>query len=120
MNESNFKMPLLKHWFEHENIVNDENYEIRTCDNDCLLVENDTAMFEILPPHDGLKWLLRIAPISGFDRWSNSTAIEEWFESAENICNYLHENQTNIYKTLLKYLSSDYDEIYNISLIMGS
>ena len=120
MNESNFKMPLLKHWFEHENIVNDENYEIRTCDNDCLLVKNDTAMFEIVPPHDGLKWLLRIAPISGFDRWSNSTAIEEWFESAENICNYLHEHKTKIYKTLLKYLSSDYDEIYNISLIMGS
>lgn len=67
MNKSSFKMSLLKRWFKNENI-NGENYEIKTCDSDCLIVENDTAMFEIVPPHDGLKWLLRIAPISGFDR----------------------------------------------------
>ena len=111
MNKSNFKMPLLKHWFENENISNGENYEIKTYNNDCLLVENDTVMFEIVPPHDGLKWLLRIAPISGFDRWANSRAIEEWFENAESICNYLSKNQTNIYKKLLKCLSNDYDEL---------
>lgn len=27
------------------------------------------------------------------------------------MCNYLHDNQLNIYKRLLKYLSEEYDDI---------
>lgn len=34
-----------------------------------------------------------------------------FFDSDVKLCNYLHDNQLNIYKRLLKYLSEEYDDI---------
>ena len=48
---------------------------------------------------------------SAFDRWANSTAIEEFFDSDIELCNYLHEQQLYIYKDLVGYLSREYDDV---------
>lgn len=49
--------------------------------------------------------------ISAFDRWANSTAIEKFFETDIELCNFLYEHQLDIYKELLEYLSEEYDEL---------
>ena len=43
--------------------------------------------------------------------WANSTAIQEFFETDIELCNYLYEHQLEIYRDLLEYLSGEYDEL---------
>lgn len=54
--------------------------------------------------------MLRVSTRSAFDRWANSTAIEEFFDSDIKLCNYLYDHQLDIYKDLVEYLSREYDE----------
>jgi len=101
-------MKKIREWFENDY----ENYDIEEFDGN-LEAKTDTALFLIVSPHSGTndKWMLRITTISDFDRWANSTAIEEFFDTEIELCIYLHVNQLYIYKTLLKYLSWEYDEL---------
>lgn len=59
----------------------------------------------IVSPHSGTnnKWLLRTSTISIFDRWANSTAQEEFFDTNKELCEYLSNHQLDIYKKLLIY-----------------
>ena len=116
-------MEIIKNWIINDMKENNQNYEIDDGYDRLLEVKTDIAIFLIVEPHSGTedKWLLRIAPISSFDRWANSTIIEEFFISDIELYNYLCNNQLNIYKALLKGLSNDYDllllydEVYNKS-----
>ena len=116
-------MEIIKNWFINNMKENNQDYEIDDGYDGLLEVKTDIAIFLIVEPHSGTedKWLLRIAPISSFDRWANSTIIEEFFISDIELYNYLCNNQLNIYKALLKGLSNDYDllllydEVYNKS-----
>ena len=55
--------------------------------------------------------MLRVSTRTAFDRWANSTAIEKFFNDDIELCNYLYDHQLDIYKDLIKYLSSEYDDI---------
>lgn len=92
----------IKNWF-----LNDfEEYNIYEYPGH-LEARTDIALFMVIEPHDGTKnrWMLRVAPISSFDRWANSTAVEEFFDTDIELCNYLCEHQLDIYKAILKRLS---------------
>lgn len=55
--------------------------------------------------------MFRASTISAFDRWANSTAVEEFFETDIELCNYLSEHKLDIYMQLIEYLSREYDEL---------
>lgn len=97
-----------RRWFENDY----ENYDIKEYDGH-LEATTDIAHYMIVEPHSGTdnEWMLRVTTRSAFDRWANSTAIEEFFNSSIELCNYLYEHQLAIYKELLKYLSLEYDEV---------
>jgi hypothetical protein len=101
-------MEEIKEWFEN----NYENYEINEYEGH-LEARTDTVIYMIVAPHRGTdnRWMLRVSTRSAFDRWANSTAIEEFFDTDVEVCNYLYEHQLDIYKTLLSYLSEEYDEL---------
>ena len=101
----------IKEWFENDY----ENYEIKEFDGN-FEAKTNTTLFLIVSPHSGTnnKWMLRITTISDFDRWANSTAIEEFFDTEIELCNYLYDNQLYIYKSLLEYLSWEYDELKKV------
>lgn len=67
----------------------------------------------VVEPHSGTRnrWLLRVTTESAFDRWANSTAVEQFFNTDIELCNYLHEHQLDIYKDLVRYLSREYNDI---------
>jgi len=100
-------MENIKRWF-----VNDyRNYEI--CElNGKLQAQTDTVIYLIVEPHSGTrnKWLLRVSTRSAFNRWADSAAIEMFFETDIELCNYLYDHQLDIYERLLEYLSSEYDD----------
>ena len=101
-------MKNIKNWFENDY----ENYEITEYEGH-MEARTDMVLFLIVEPHSGTdnRWMLRITTISAFDRWANSCAVEEFFNSSIELCNYLYEHQLDIYKELLKYLSVEYDEV---------
>lgn len=87
------------------------NYEIDEYEGH-LEARTDTVIFMVVEPHSGTRnrWLLRVSTRTAFDRWANSTAIEEFFDSDIELCNYLYDHQLDIYKDLVEYLSREYDE----------
>ena len=101
-------MENIKRWFENDY----ENYDFEEYEGH-LEARTKTTLFMIVEPHSGTdnKWMLRVTTISAFDRWANSTAIEEFFDTDIELCNYLYEHQLDIYKELLEYLSAEYDEV---------
>lgn len=86
-----------------------------------LEARTNTVLYLFVEPHSGTdnRWMLRATTISAFDRWANSTPIEEFFDSEIELCNYLYEHQLDIYKNLLEYLSEEYNDIaqYNRKFI---
>lgn len=106
-------METIRNWFKTDTINNGQPYEINEYEGH-FEARTNLAFFLIVEPHSGTnnKWMLRVAPISSFDRWANSTAVEEFFLTDIEVCNYLHEHQLDIYKSLLECLSNDYEEIY--------
>ena len=101
-------MENVRRWFEN----NDEQYKLWEYDGHLEAV-TDIAHFMIVSPHSGTenRWMLRVSTVSAFDRWANSTAIEEFFDSSIELCLYLYDHQLEIYKDLLGYISREYDEL---------
>lgn len=73
----------------------------------------DEIMYLIISPHKctHYKWMLEITTQRAFDTWSNSSVVKAFFNSENELCNYLENNETFIYKNLLKYLSSEYKNL---------
>lgn len=67
----------------------------------------------IVSPHSGTnsRWLVRFSAAVSFDRWANSTGVEKFFDTKDEVATYLESQQLNIYKELLKYLSEEYQDI---------
>ena len=59
--------------------------------------------------------MLRVAALASFDRWVNSIAVEEFFDTETDLCIYLENNQFSIYKDVLKRLSEEYEEMYRVN-----
>ena len=110
-------MQKIRNWFEDDAANSGEHYDFLEYDGH-LEVRTETAIFMVVEPHSGTnyKWMLRISTMRAFDRWANSTPIELFFDSDVKLCNYLHDNQLNIYKRLLKYLSEEYDDILELPI----
>lgn len=79
--------------------------------------KTDTILFLVVEPHNGTngKWMLRVAALASFDRWANSTAVEEFFDTETGLYNYLENNQLYIYKDVLRNLSEEYEEMYMVN-----
>lgn len=100
-------MENIKRWFENDY----EKYDIHEYDGN-LEAKTNIVRYLIVSPHSGTdnRWMLRVTTTSAFDRWANSTAIEVFFETEIELCNYLYDHQLDIYKNLLEYLSLEYEE----------
>jgi hypothetical protein len=72
---------------------------------------NQIINLMVVSPHEGTKnrWMLRIAPMATFDRWANSTAIEQFFNSPEDVAFYLYGVRT-VYQKLFESLSREVEE----------
>ena len=94
-------MNIVKKWFE-ENGYEVDKYET-------LQAKTDTVLFLVVELHSGTngRWMLRVAALASFDRWANSTAVEEFFDAETDLCNYFENNQFDIYKNVLKRLSEE-------------
>lgn len=100
-------MKYVKQWFENDY----ENYDIAEYDGN-FEAKTNIIRYLIVSPHSGTnnKWMLRATTKSAFDRWANSTAIEVFFDTEIELCNYLYDHQLDIYKNLLEYLSLEYNQ----------
>ena len=100
-------MENVRRWFENDY----ENYDITEYDGN-LEAKTNIVRYLIVSPHSGTnnRWMLRVTTMSAFDRWANSTAIEEFFETEIELCLYLYDHRLDIYKNLLEYLSLEYEE----------
>ena len=98
--------------YENDKVNNGQDYEIYEYEGH-LEARTDTVIFMVVEPHSGTKnrWMLRVSTESAFDRWANSTAVEEFFNTDIELCNYLHKHQLDIYKDLVGYLSREYDDV---------
>lgn len=103
-------MDIIKNWFK------DNGYEVDEYET-TLQAKTDTILFMIVEPHSGTngKWMLRAAALASFDRWANSTAVEKIFSTEIGLCNYLENNQFDIYKGVLRSLSDEYEEMYRVN-----
>lgn len=105
-------MDNIRAWFEDDS----QDYDIYEYEGH-LEAKTETAFFMVVESHEGTRnrWMLRVAPISSFDRWANSVTIQEFFNTDIELCDYLAEYQLDIYKSLLKSLSEDYEEICSVA-----
>lgn len=103
-------MDIIKNWFKDNGYEVDESEMI-------LQAKTDTILFLVTEPHSGTngKWMLRVAALASFDRWANSTAVEEFFDTEIGLRNYLENNQLYIYKDVLRSLSDEYEEMYRVN-----
>ena len=100
-------MENVRRWFENDY----ENYDIAEYDGN-LEAKTNIVRYLVVSPHSGTdnRWMLRVTTMSAFDRWANSTVVEEFFETEIELCLYLYDYQLDIYKSLLEYLSLEYEE----------
>lgn len=84
--------------------------KINENDGDNIYANDGVVKYLVVPPHKGnhFHYVLRISTCAAFDRWANSIPIEEFFDTENELIDYIGHNQLTIYKTLLKYLSEEY------------
>lgn len=106
-------MNSVRNWFANGN--GGIYYDIYE-DDGRLEAKTDTIKYLIVKPHEGNgnRWLLRISTIAAFDRWANSRAIEKFFDTETELCEYLTDHQLEIYRDLIRYLSDEYDELERV------
>lgn len=78
--------------------------------NGSVYVQNEHIIALVVAPYEGnnYRYLVRFSTVAGFDKWTNSRAIEKEFYTAMEVIQYLKENKLEIYKTLFEYLSREY------------
>jgi hypothetical protein len=89
-----------------------KTYGLDVWENDGHIYGQDESMIMmVVAPHDRMvDWMLRVSNITTFDRWANSTVVEQFFASPKDAVTYLSENVTHIYKQLLNSLSREVEE----------
>ena len=106
-----YSMAKIQRWFENKRIYNSEYYNLTFYGNSYEAL-GYIIRYLFVAPNEGTNymWMVRISTIAAFDRWANSVAIERFFNSEEEVISYLNNNQLEIYKVLLSYLSEEYEE----------
>lgn len=80
-----------------------------------VYAENKLIKTFITSPFDEIpKWQVRFSTVAAFDRWSNSCGVRESFDTEAEAINYLKEMKFEIYEDLLKYLSNEYRELWDL------
>lgn len=88
-------------------ITEENNYQV--------YAENKLIRVFITDPFDRIqKYQVRFSTIAAFDRWSNSCGLWESFDTEAEAINYLKEMKFEIYEDLLKYLSNEYGELFDL------
>lgn len=92
------------------NLLNDYFNVKADIANEHIYAESNTIVCCVSAPHEGTdgKWMIRFSPKVSFDRWANSTAIEELFDTCTDLLEFLHYKQAYIYCKLFERLSADY------------
>lgn len=87
--------------------------KIKDMNKGMICAKNDMIIVLIVAPHSDTeyRWMLRISTTAAFDRWANSAAIEEFYETGDEIAQYLENNVVEIYGQLLTYLTGEYYEM---------
>jgi hypothetical protein len=77
-----------------------------------IYAKSNTINLMVVSPHKGTdyKWLLRVAPMANFDRWSNSKVIESTFDSITLLYTYLTCAYQEICQRLFESLSREVKE----------
>ena len=103
-------MDIVKKWFK------DNGYEVDEYEA-TLQAKSDTILFLFVNPVYGSNviCMFRVAAMVSFDRWANSSAVEEFFDTEIGLRNYLENNQLCIYKDVLRNLSEEYEEMYRVN-----
>lgn len=78
-----------------------------------IYANSDTIAAIVASPHSRTngKWMIRFSPSASFDRLANSIAIEKFFDTSEEVVNFLICNLVSIYQSLLEQLSQDYKDL---------
>lgn len=80
-----------------------------------IYAENKLITTFISSPFDKiLKWQVRFSTVAAFDRWSNSSGVWEEFDTEAEAIDYLKEMRFDIYENLLKYLSNEYRDLWDL------
>ena len=80
-----------------------------------VYAENRLIKTFITSPFDEIpKWQVRFSTVAAFDRWGNSCGVWEKFDTEIEVINYLKEMMFEIYEDLLKYLSNEYRELFDL------
>lgn len=98
--------------FKIEELLQNKDYEVDSFSGN-IYANNGIVKYLVVRPHEGngYKYLLRVSTCAAFDRWANSIPIEEFFDTEEDLVNYILNNQLEIYKILLEYLSDEYYDL---------
>ena len=99
-----------------ESYLTNLGFTVDTCEKDRYLVYNDIMKFAIIMPSQNSndKYILKGSTISAFDRWANSEPIRKVFSSLDELLDFLINHKEEIYYSLLKYLSKEYDDLKSI------
>lgn len=67
------------------------------------------------------KWHLQIAPYTSHFTWDNPNAIEKYFNTSDDVVEYLTKSSENIFSDFLRAISADYtDLIYRVGKYLTS
>ena len=99
----------------------DTTIDYKTDDDTVACLSNQVIKFIVLAPYEGsdMKWALRISTKAAFDRWSNSTAIYEKFNTFYGVLEYIENNHIEILNTLLSYLTEEYRDLEEVMMQNG-
>ena len=91
-------------------------FTVDAYEKDRYLVYNDVMRFVIITPSQNSndKYILKGSTISAFDRWANSEVIHKVFSSLDELLDFLINHKEEIYYSLLKYLSEEYDDLKSV------
>ena len=91
-------------------------FTVDAYEKDKYLAYNDIMRFIIITPSQNSndKYILKCSTISAFDRLANSEAFHKVFSSLDELLDFLINHKEEIYHSLLKYLSEEYDDLKSV------
>ena len=104
-------MEKIKQW-----VKENPDYKIVYDKYDCLQFKTGTVFIQVNDRKCKVddRFVLSVSTIAAFDRWANSLAVEKFFITEGEVVDYLFNNELDIYKDLIKYLSEEYADMESL------
>ena len=83
-------------------------YAIRYRDASCIVACTHTIACRICRYDEVKKYRVEVSTIAAFDRWANSAVVTRQFDRLWQVVGYLKNNQLQIHRDLLEYLSNEH------------